>query len=57
MTPVDDCEALIAQLVKGHLHGALAGTDADEQQRIAAHVDLSRIILSTAKYRVGRYDE
>ena len=41
MTPfVDDRQARIAQLVKGHLHGALDGTDADEQQLIVAHGEL-----------------
>ena len=40
MSLFDDRQARIAQLVKGHLHGALDGTEADEQQLIAAHVDL-----------------
>jgi WD40 repeat protein len=41
MTPfVDDRQARIAQLVKAHLHGALHGTEANEQQLIATHVDL-----------------
>jgi WD40 repeat protein/tetratricopeptide (TPR) repeat protein len=40
MTPFDDRQARIGQLVKAHLRGALDGTDADEQQLIAAHGDL-----------------
>ena len=40
MTPFDDRQSRIAQIVKAHLRGALDGTDADEHQLIAAHGDL-----------------